>query len=103
VATEDTPLAVNGRDDTSSDTSRRPGKLNEREATRPGKVPREPSVNAIQASRRPRRGRNPTGQAVSAADAAPGVLATPSLPAVSPIQRTDSDPWTVPQSVRDTH
>ena len=100
MATEDTPLAVNGRDDTSSDTSRRPAKSNERGTTRPSKVPREPPVNAIQATRRPRRERNPTGRAVPAAYAAPAAPAAPSSPTIA-TQQADSDPWTVPQSVRD--
>jgi putative DNA primase/helicase len=57
-------------------------------------------VNAIQATRRPRRERNPTGQAVAAADAARAAPAATSSPKIA-TQRADSDPWTVPQSVRD--
>jgi hypothetical protein len=63
-------------------------------ASRP-RPPREPAVNTIEASRRPKRDR------ASAGRAAEGAPATP-LPAPSaPLQRADGDPWTVPQSVRD--
>jgi Large polyvalent protein-associated domain 7 len=55
---------------------------------------REPVVNTIQASRRPKRNR---AGARLAEDATEARSPAPS----APLQRADGDPWTVPQSVRD--
>src|SRR5207253_8768535 len=63
-------------------------------------TPREPTVNAIQASRPPRKDRASRGPPAPAAEGAPAPSAAAALPA-SARQRADSDPWTVPQSVRD--
>jgi len=56
---------------------------------------REPAVNTIQASRRPKRDR--AAAARRAEDATEARAPAPS----APLQRADGDPWTVPQSVRD--
>jgi putative DNA primase/helicase len=56
-------------------------------------------VNAIQASRKPRRHQSLPGEAAPPEAATPSAAASPA--AASPLQRADTDPWTVPQSVRD--
>ena len=102
MATQDTPQPGNGQDG-----SRAPGagalKGNadaESTTARRNAAPREPTVNAIQASRKPRKDRASRGPPAAAAEGAPepsaAAAATPSAR-----QRPDSDPWTVPQSVRD--
>jgi putative DNA primase/helicase len=57
---------------------------------------REP-VNSIEPARKPKRNLNP--------QAVPAVAESPAAPSASPVasppQRADTDPWTVPQSVRD--
>ena len=61
---------------------------------------REPPANAIQASRRARDAR----QAAVATEPAAEGAAAPSAPTAAgskSVHRADSDPWTVPQSVRD--
>jgi hypothetical protein len=63
-------------------------------------APREPAINAIQASRKPER--NPTSQRAPALAAeGEGAPAPGSPAATSTLKHADSDPWTVPQSVRD--
>jgi hypothetical protein len=62
--------------------------------------PREPALNAIQASRKPEKHRA-SPSAPSAAPDAEGAPAVGSPAAASTLKHTDSDPWTVPQSVRD--
>lgn len=62
--------------------------------------PREPPVNAIQASRKPKK--DPTAQsAPTVATQGEGAPAAGSPAAASTLKHADSDPWTVPQSVRD--
>jgi hypothetical protein len=100
VAPEDTPPAGNSTEDTSSVTVPEP-RTNQRPASPPRGGAREPAVNAIQPSRTPRRERNPTGPTVPAAEAAPAAPAGASPSATTVPQRAESDPWTVPQSVRD--
>jgi organic radical activating enzyme len=85
---------TNGRDAQVSETHSK-GK--------PRRAPQAPEVNAIQARRRPRKPRDSRAAvAVHApesrpdADTAPGSHGT-----TGRIPRGDSDPWTVPQSVRD--
>lgn len=63
-------------------------------------APREGAVNAIQASRKPRKHR-PSQRAPEAAAEGKGTPANGSPAAASTLKRADSDPWTVPQSVRD--
>lgn len=71
-----------------------------RARARADSAPREGAVNAIQASRKPRKNR--TSQSPpAAAPEGEGAPATPSAAAASTLQHADSDPWTVPQSVRD--
>ena len=71
-----------------------------RPAARTRSSPREPAVNAIQASRKPKK--DPTAQSASpVALAGEGAPAAGSPAAASTLQHADSDPWTVPQSVRD--
>lgn len=98
MAAEDSPPA--GNDETSSDTSRRPTRSNGHATTRRRSGPREPAVNAIQASRKPTRERAPARQGAAAAEGASTSTGASWTPA-STLQRADSDPWTVPQSVRD--
>src|SRR5437870_128272 len=102
MATQDTPQPGDGQDG-----SRAPGagalKGNadaERTTARRKRPPREPAVNAIQASRKPRKDRASRGAPAAAAEGAPAPSAAAAPPA-SARQRADSDPWTVPQSVRD--
>jgi hypothetical protein len=61
---------------------------------------REPALNAIQASRKPEKNRT-SPRAASAAHEAEGAPAAGSPAAASTLKHADSDPWTVPQSVRD--
>jgi hypothetical protein len=71
-----------------------------RAAARASSAPRDPAVNAIQASRKTRKSR--TSQSPQAAAAEDEALPTAESPtAASALKRADSDPWTVPQSVRD--
>ncbi len=72
-------------------TSRRPGP---NEARKP-RSPRQQPENAIQATRRLRKDRRP------AAVPAGGPEPAPVSPSASAPPQGDSDPWTVPQSVRD--
>ena len=68
------------------------------DAGRPNRLPRQPPVNAIAASRRARKpqatpGESRLGEKIKSS--------APPAAAASAAQRADSDPWTVPQSVRD--
>jgi hypothetical protein len=63
-------------------------------------TPREAAPNAIQASRKPRRNRASQGPPSAAPDGE-GAPAAGSPAAASTLKGADSDPWTVPQSVRD--
>ena len=100
MAAEDTPRTGNGKDESVPDTRSRKVRSVERVTPRDTSVPREPAVNAIQASRKPRRTQHsPDPAAVAESAAAPP--ATPSTAAGGRLQRADTDPWTVPQSVRD--
>jgi len=62
--------------------------------------PREPAVNAIHASRKPKKARVPEGEPAAAAEGE-GTPSAGSPAAASTLKHADSDPWTVPQSVRD--
>jgi hypothetical protein len=64
-------------------------------ASRPRRISLKPTVNAIEASRRPRKGRAAPGETAAVAEAAAA------SPIAGVVPRADSDPWTVPQSVRD--
>lgn len=100
MAAEDTPQTGNGADDTSSGTVSQRGRPNQRAVSPPRSGPRQPTVNAIQATRRLRRER-PPGQGAPAAEGVAPREEASSTPVTSLFQRTGSDPWTVPQSVRD--
>ena len=95
MAEEENRRAGNGADENPSDhTSRRKRAAGPAEM-RPRRTLREPAINAIQANRKPKKARNPMRAAATA------VEATPTPATSSPVQRADTDPWTVPQSVRD--
>lgn len=99
---QDTARTGNGREESASDLAPRKPRSAERDAVRPKRAPPEPAVNAIQASRRPRRAtRNPASRAVPAPESASAPSAGSSVPQSRAVHSTDSDPWTVPQSVRD--
>jgi hypothetical protein len=98
VAAEDTPHTGNGKDENAPDTTSRKAKSLERATPRGRSTPREPPVNAIQASRKPRRTQHSADAAAESAAAPPATLST--APG-GPLQPADTDPWTVPQSVRD--
>jgi hypothetical protein len=103
MATEDTPQPGNGEGRKPAPGAASPkGKDDpQRTIARRPRPPREPAVNAIQASRRPRKDRASRGAASAAAEGAPAPSAASSAATASARQRPDSDPWTVPQSVRD--
>jgi hypothetical protein len=102
---EGEPRRGNGGDQSPNPSNRRVTGKNsdERNAASRRRASPEPSVNAIQATRKPRKNRN-ASEATAAAAAAtdpPGPAeraATAASPAALP--RGDSDPWTVPESVR---
>jgi hypothetical protein len=104
MAEEEAPRPGNGRDQNPSPGDRRPAAkdLNERGDARRRRVNPEPPVNAIQATRAPRKNRNASEPRAAAA-------ATPNDPEASSeragrrragLPHGDSDPWTVPESVR---
>jgi len=76
-----------------------PARCHERPAPRTTSTPREAAVNAIQASRKPRRDRNLPAERED--PEVPAASSAPSRPVASVPKPADSDPWTVPQSVRD--
>src|SRR5580658_114225 len=71
-----------------------------RAPARVSSAPRDGAVNAIQASRKPKKNRTPESTPAAAPEGE-GAPATGSPAAASTLKRADSDPWTVPQSVRD--
>jgi hypothetical protein len=98
VAT-DIPQTGHGKDENAPDaTSRKPSAV-ERPTPRAKSAPREPEVNAIEASRKPRRHQKSPVEAPPPEDAAPSAASSTATAAA--LQRADTDPWTVPQSVRD--
>ena len=101
MAAEDTPPIGNGKDDTSSDRVSHGARSNESAVAPRRTGVRELPVNAIQATRKPRRGRDPAGQDAPALERASAPATASSASSASTVQRADSDPWTVPQSVRD--
>jgi hypothetical protein len=108
---DDTPEAAGARKSARHVTSEQPltkGKRGERATPRPKRTNREPPVNAIQATRKSRRARPAAAQEAGTAGesartsasndhppAAPATQGSPTRPS-----RADSDPWTVPVSVR---
>jgi Large polyvalent protein-associated domain 7 len=106
MAEEETARRTNGRDQPPISGSRRPtGKdSDERGRARSERMRREPSVNAIQATRKPRKNHKTPAPAAATA-AAPADPQTPDERAEATGRPTglphgDSDPWTVPESVR---
>jgi hypothetical protein len=71
-----------------------------RAPARTSSASREGAVNAIRASRKPKKNRTSESTPAAAAEGE-GAPATGSPAAASTLKRADSDPWTVPQSVRD--
>jgi putative DNA primase/helicase len=97
VVAEEEGSSNGGPDDSgASDGAKTVGKS--RKSTPARRAVRETPVNAIEASRRRRKDR--TG-AIPPAEAAETPSAAASTAKPSNLRRADSDPWTVPQSVRD--
>jgi hypothetical protein len=97
VAT-DIPQTGNGKDENAPDAAPRKARAVERPTSRAKSAPREPAVNAIEASRKPRRHHSPVERAPTEPSAP---SAASSTAAAAALQHADTDPWTVPQSVRD--
>jgi len=97
MATENPGPAGNGQDDSSTAirAKRRTTGREQRRTT----VHRE-EANGIEPARKPRRNRPPGAAPASSAEV-PTLPTTSSDTKASALQRADSDPWTVPQSVRD--
>jgi Large polyvalent protein-associated domain 7 len=100
--TSDAPGGVppNGKGDQPPGTRPRSTRADPRAPARAGSASGEGAVNAIQASRKPRKSRTSQSPPAAAAEGE-AVPATGSPAAASTLKRADSDPWTVPQSVRD--
>ncbi len=87
-------------DGSDSQSARPPvGRIAERAPARPKRGTQEPTLNAIQATRKPRKARSQVGQVSPEPEAAQAPASATT--ASSSLKRADSDPWTVPQSVRD--
>jgi hypothetical protein len=99
--TSDSPVGTKakGDGDSTPETNRRRARAGESPRPKARSAPRESALNAIQASRKPKRDRV-APEAPAAAEGA-GAPSAGSPAAASPLRRADSDPWTVPQSVRD--
>ena len=95
----DIPQTGNGKDENAPDAAPRKARAVERPTPRAKSAPREPAVNAIEASRKPRRHQNSPVEAAPTEGAAPSAASSTATAAA--LQRADTDPWTVPQSVRD--
>ena len=95
----DIPQTGNGKDENAPDAAPRKARAVERPTPRAKSAPREPAVNAIEASRKPRRHQNSPVEAAPTEGAAPSAVSSTATAAA--LQRADTDPWTVPQSVRD--
>jgi Large polyvalent protein-associated domain 7 len=104
MAEEDDPRRSNGQDQGSGPGRSRPaGKDSGERAAARRRVSQEPPLNAIQATRKSRKNRNVAEAAAvrsEQADSQPpsDPAAAAARPARAP--RGDSDPWTVPESVR---
>jgi hypothetical protein len=104
MAEEETPRLTNGR---GQSASRGNGRLtseesDERSTSRRKRANSEAPINVIQATRRPRKNRNTPRPAVADGATPAGPQAGPERTAASPaaLPHGDSDPWTVPKSVR---
>jgi Large polyvalent protein-associated domain 7 len=100
--TSDTPAGVppQGKGNQPPGTLPRSRPTAARAAARASSARRDPAVNAIQASRKTRKSRTSQNPPAPAAEGE-AVSAAESPTAASALKRADSDPWTVPQSVRD--
>jgi len=97
------PSRSNGKD-AQAPRAERSRKARAGDTLRPRRA-KEPPPNAIQATRRPRRGHSAPLQSSSAregaaAPAASDRAATATRETAATLSRTDSDPWTVPEAVR---
>ena len=105
MAEEEEPRPGNGRDQSPSPGDGRPAAkdLTERGGARGRRVNPEPPVNAIQATRKPRKHRNASEPRADAAATPTDPEALSERAATRPagLPHGDSDPWTVPESVRD--
>jgi hypothetical protein len=97
VAT-DIPQTGNGKDENAPDAVPRKARTVERPTPRAKSAPREPAVNAIEGSRKPRRHQNSRVEAAPTEGAAPSAASSTATAAA--LRRADTDPWTVPESVR---
>ena len=97
MADEDSEESGAGHGSTVDTLPRKTGR-SEHATSRARRV-REPPGNSIEPSRKPKRSQN--SQAIVAVAEGPAAPSTPSAPVASPTRRADTDPWTVPQSVRD--
>jgi hypothetical protein len=105
MAEEEEPRPGNGRDQNPSPGDGRPAGKNsdEQSGARRRRVNPEPPVNAIQATRKPRKHRNASEPRADAASTPKDPEASSERAATRPagLPHGDSDPWTVPESVRD--
>ena len=106
MAEEEEPRRGNGRDQHPKPGDRRPGGKNSDElaGARRKRATPQPPANAIQATRKPRKNRNAPEPAVASAPvpADPQASGEHATAAARPagLPHGDSDPWTVPESVR---
>jgi hypothetical protein len=96
---EDTAQTGNGKDESPPETLTRKAQAAEPATPRARRAAREPAVNAIEASPNPKKTRTPAADA--SAVAGNGSAPNEGSSASSPLKRADSDPWTVPEAVRD--
>src|SRR5213082_296093 len=104
MAEEEAPRPGNGRDQNPSPGVGRPAAKDsdKRSGARRKRVSPAPPVNAIQATRRPRKNRSAAEpRAVAAATPTdPEASSERAAPRPAGLPHGDSDPWTVPESVR---
>src|SRR5438552_2803894 len=91
-------IGANGKDERASGKSSR-RKARTADGEGPVRAQREPEVNSIEARRRPKRAPPPPGEQPRVEPEARAPAAAPSE--VSDRISADSDPWTVPESIRD--
>lgn len=99
MAEEETSRSGNGKGESPTNGAFRKPRSAETPSGRARRTSQEPPVNAIQASRRLRKERTRGGEVPANAEKTSTPSPKPS--ARSSLQRADSDPWTVPESVRD--
>lgn len=97
-------MAADEDQDRTADSAEQPGRSNGGQAPSRARPRRQPPANSIQAGRRRTRGRPARDEGPGAAPEGPpsASRAPPGDPKAGPkASRADSDPWTVPESVRD--